>query len=235
MLLHGPLGPALSFLVGAPASADATAATVVSITRHAPAPCTLQCGSGIGFVGGLVHRWRTDVAEALHVTRQYPRLIEARRRCCALACNCRCATRLTGPPPPRKFALLQHHVRLYESGRELRKQSFEEWSRDLHRSPRKQGALRVWAACCVVRCSALLSICRRPTCLHTSLQASPSAPSTLRPRRWAASRRSRRRRWWRHMPARGRRPTAPCEHGCSRGKLRNHQLVWPPASADACT
>lgn len=48
MLFHGPLGPALSFLGG----------------------------SGFGFVGGLVSRWRTDTAEALHLVDMFPRLME---------------------------------------------------------------------------------------------------------------------------------------------------------------
>lgn len=33
-------------------------------------------GSGFGFVGGLVHRWRTDVREAQDAVDEFPRLME---------------------------------------------------------------------------------------------------------------------------------------------------------------
>lgn len=68
--------------------------------RHLPAPHSLQFGSGLGFVGGLVHRWRTDVAEALHVTQHYPRLIEARNR--AIPAGPRAAGRRAGTQSPPK-------------------------------------------------------------------------------------------------------------------------------------
>jgi hypothetical protein len=48
MILTPLLGPGLSFLAGA----------------------------GTGFVGGLVHRWRTDVTEAKEALEQYPELME---------------------------------------------------------------------------------------------------------------------------------------------------------------
>lgn len=99
MLFHGPLGPALSFLVrqgsrpaervhwrgltccrldGASswqllsgghmqsASAGQNAQVALLMLRPCP-PHRLQCGSSFGFVGGCVHRWRTDRAEALQV------------------------------------------------------------------------------------------------------------------------------------------------------------------------
>ena len=38
-----------------------------------------QAGSGFGFIGGLVSRWRTDVAEALILCQKFPLLIEVGR------------------------------------------------------------------------------------------------------------------------------------------------------------
>ncbi|GAB4824235.1 hypothetical protein N2152v2_011281 [Parachlorella kessleri] len=39
-----------------------------------------QAGSGFGFIGGLVSRWRTDVAEALILCQKFPMLIEHHAR-----------------------------------------------------------------------------------------------------------------------------------------------------------
>ena len=36
----------------------------------------MQAGTGFGFVGGLVHRWRTDSHSALHLFQLYPELFE---------------------------------------------------------------------------------------------------------------------------------------------------------------
>ncbi|KAL4452325.1 hypothetical protein ABPG75_007987 [Micractinium tetrahymenae] len=82
MLFHGPLGPALSFMAG----------------------------SGFGFVGGLVSRWRSDTAEALLMVDRFPALMEHHVR------------------------MNSDGGRLLNCG-----QTFGEWAADLPRNPRKQG------------------------------------------------------------------------------------------------
>lgn len=103
MCFQGPLGPALSFLVSMLGRAGPSLVPQLCATKHHsprrlpgrticraldsrwivsanhPHPTAAACpqgGSGFGFVGGLVSRWRTDVAEALQLSRQYPLLIE---------------------------------------------------------------------------------------------------------------------------------------------------------------
>jgi hypothetical protein len=87
MLFHGPLGPALSFLVSLiPGNALPCTAWVASApcipgsplcpTLGLPRACTRHGGSGFGFIGGLVSRWRTDAAEAVLLAGKFPRLIE---------------------------------------------------------------------------------------------------------------------------------------------------------------
>lgn len=114
-----------------------------------------QGGSCFGFVGGCVHRWRTDRAEALHVARAYPRLLEHHLRLCG------------------------------EAKHELDQQSFAQWAADLGRSPRKQGAAAEWRGVGWERgvCRLLGSRHGAPQSLldPADLAATPTAPE-MRPR-----------------------------------------------------
>ncbi len=69
-----------------------------------------QAGSGFGFLGGLISRWRSDVAEALSLVDRFPVLIEHHVR------------------------MNSDGGRLLNCG-----QTFTEWAADLPRNPRKQG------------------------------------------------------------------------------------------------
>lgn len=70
----------------------------------------LQAGTGFGSIGGLVSRWRSDVAEALSLVDRFPALIEHHVR------------------------MNSDGGRLLNCG-----QTFGEWAADLPRNPRKQG------------------------------------------------------------------------------------------------